>query len=134
MDIPNQQFTPKSFKSKKELDDYIAHPGHGFDEDRPGVCFALTMHQHELNKKYELELFFNDAIVLDYRSIPPQDEQGVEDTDMIPAFRSYSYYSFYGFAYIQNWAANTLLREMKPKQFASDPDPYIAAVTVPLRL
>jgi len=92
------------------------------------------MHEHEKNKNYELELFFNDAIVLDYRSIPPQDEAGAEDADMVPAFRPYAYYSFYGFAYMQNWAANTLLRELKPKKKSTDPDPIIAAMTVPMKL
>jgi hypothetical protein len=115
MSIPNMKFHSKKFKDKKELDDYIAHPDHG-KANHPGVCFGLTMHEHKKNEKYELELFFNDAAVLDYRSIPPQDEAGAEDANQVPAFRPYAYYSFYGFAYLQNWAANTLLREMKPKK------------------
>jgi hypothetical protein len=67
---------------------------------------------------YELELFFNDAIVLDYRSIPPQDEPAINDFTMTPMLRSYAYYSFYGFAYLQNWAANTILRTLTDDEAA----------------
>jgi len=127
--FPNMGFQHKEFASKEELDAYIEHPDHGYDEvNRPGVCFALTMHEHAQND-YELELFFNDAIVLDYRSIPPQDENSVNDSDMMPAFRQYFMYSLYGFAYMQNWAANTLLREKTKVQ-----DSGIVAMTVPFRL
>jgi hypothetical protein len=52
------------------------------------------------NKKFELEMFFNDANVLDYKSIPSQDENSVNESDSIPNFRQYVYYSFHGFAYI----------------------------------
>ena len=78
-------------------------------------------------KKFELELFFNDANVLDYKSIPSQDENAVNESDNIPDFRSYVYYSFHGFAYIQNWAANTILRHLTGKK-----DAVIAAMTVPM--
>jgi hypothetical protein len=58
------------------------------------------VHERQENLKYELELFFNDAVVLDYRSIPPQDEAAVDESDMMPAFREYAFYSYNGFAYI----------------------------------
>ena len=45
-------------------------------------------------------MFFNDANVLDYKSIPSQDENSVNESDSIPNFRQYVYYSFHGFAYI----------------------------------
>jgi hypothetical protein len=80
MEFPNMRFWGKEFADKKELDDYISHPDHGEDH-HPAICFAMTMHVHEKNKNYELELFFNDAIVLDYRSIPAQDEAGAEDAN-----------------------------------------------------
>jgi hypothetical protein len=87
------------FETQKDLDDYISHPEYGKDPDRPAVCFGLTVHENSPSK-YELELFFNDAIVLDYRSIPPQDEAAVDDSDMMPAFREYAFYSYFGYAYI----------------------------------
>lgn len=43
MSIPNMSFWSKGFKTKKDLDDYIAHPDHG-KEHHPAICFALTMH------------------------------------------------------------------------------------------
>jgi sulfur relay (sulfurtransferase) complex TusBCD TusD component (DsrE family) len=49
------------------LDEYIQDAEYGYEKD--AVCFAFTLHERE-NNDYELELFFNDAVVLDYRSIP----------------------------------------------------------------
>lgn len=92
------QFNGKEFKSKEELDQYIEHPRYG-TKNFPAICFAFTVHKHKFNK-YELELFFNDAVVLDYRSIPPQDENAITESQMIPHIRAYSYYSFFGFAYL----------------------------------
>lgn len=76
-----------------------------------------------------MELFFNDAVVLDYRSIPPQDENAITESQMIPHIRSYSYYSFFGFAYLQNWTANQLLRTKTGNRKA-----IIATMTVPMRM
>jgi hypothetical protein len=61
---------------------------------------------------FELELFFNDAIVLDYRSIPDQNDMAASSDVMIPQVRQYAYYSYYGFSYIQNWVANNVLRHV----------------------
>jgi hypothetical protein len=88
------------FETQADLDAYIEHQDYGRVPERPGVCFAFTVHEHVENLKYELELFFNDAVVLDYRSIPPQDEAAVDDSDSLPAFREYAFYSYNGFAYI----------------------------------
>ena len=92
-----------SFSTQEELDQYIAHPDYGFDaENHPAVCFAFRLKEFDSVKRnnYELELFFNDANVLDYRSIPPQDDPAISDFTMVPQLRAYAYYSFYGFAYI----------------------------------
>jgi hypothetical protein len=64
------EFIHMEFESQIELDAYIEHDDYGKDPERPAVCFGFTVHE-ESWKKYELELFFNDAIVLDYRGIPP---------------------------------------------------------------
>jgi hypothetical protein len=45
-------------------------------------------------------MFWNDAIMLDYRSIPPQDEDAVNEFDSEPAWQNYVFYMFYGFGYI----------------------------------
>ena len=51
----------------------------------------------------------------------------MNESDVTPVFRQYIYYSFYGFAYLQNWAANTILRHE-----TNNPDAVIAAMTVPM--
>jgi hypothetical protein len=66
--LPKLTFTGKEFESKDELDDYISHPLYG-SEGRPAVCFGIDLKNNKRHN-YELELFFNDAAVLDYRSIP----------------------------------------------------------------
>jgi len=69
MNFPKMSFYLKEFEDKKSLEDYIAHPDYGHSKDKPGVCLGLTLKENAKNK-YELEIFANDAIVLDYRSIP----------------------------------------------------------------
>jgi hypothetical protein len=64
------------------LDEYISADEYGSPE-KPGVCFGLTVHKKAEND-YELELFFNDAIVLDYRSIPDQNDPAASSDVMIP--------------------------------------------------
>jgi hypothetical protein len=39
---------------------------------------------NKADNDYELELFFNDAIVLDYRSIPDQNDPAASSDIMIP--------------------------------------------------
>ena len=54
------RFTFQAFESKEEIDEYISQPGYGWDEDKPGLCFALGVTENDRKNKYELELFFND--------------------------------------------------------------------------
>lgn len=53
-------FEFKAFDSKEAIDEYVSQPGYGWDEDKPGLCFALGVNENERKNKYELELFFND--------------------------------------------------------------------------
>ena len=53
-------FEFKAFKNQKEIDEYVAQPGYGWDEDKPGLCFAFGVTENENKNKYELEMFFND--------------------------------------------------------------------------
>ena len=48
---------------------------------------------------------------------------------MIPQIRSYVYYSYYGFAYLQNWAANIILKHTTGKESAE-----IVAMTLPMKM
>ena len=48
---------------------------------------------------------------------------------MLPKVIEYSYYSYYGFGYLQNWAANTILRLVTGNEKAT-----IAAMTVPMKI
>ena len=107
------------------MDDYIEDDDYGHNKD--AVCFAFTLHEREENN-FELELFFNDAVVLDYRSIPDQNDPAASVSQMIPQVRQYAYYSYYGFGYLQNWAANAILGHV-----SGDPDAMIAAMTAPLK-
>jgi len=72
---------------------------------------------------------FNDQIVLDYRSIPNQMDVAADENQMFPQLRAYAYYNYYGFAYMQNWAANTVLRHATGKETAE-----VVAMTVPFKL
>jgi hypothetical protein len=67
--MPDTKFYTQGFKTKEALDSYISDPKFG-SADKPAVCFGFEMQQHEAQKNYTLELFFNDAIMLDYRSVP----------------------------------------------------------------
>jgi hypothetical protein len=44
MKFPNMQFFSKTFKSQKELDEYIEHDDYGHNVDHPAICFAYTLH------------------------------------------------------------------------------------------
>jgi hypothetical protein len=68
MTFPNMTFYMQEFESKEALDAHIAHPDYG-KENKPGVCVGMHLKRRAENK-YEFEIFANDAIVLDYRSIP----------------------------------------------------------------
>lgn len=92
------------------------------------MCVGLTLQENAQNN-YELEIFANDAIVLDYRSVPDQMDSAADDTQTVPRIRSYAYYSFYGIAYLQNWAANTVLRHVTKKETAE-----IVALTLPMKI
>lgn len=87
----------------------IKDPLHGRRPDKPGICYGFTMHEHS-DSSYELELFFNDIFVLEYKSLPNQALASASAYQMQPQVREYAYYSYYGFGYMQNWAANTILR------------------------
>ena len=71
--FPTLKFKFKEFDTREQLEEYLQHADYGFDKQKPGsregICFGFTVHEHKEND-FELELFFNDAIVLDYRSIP----------------------------------------------------------------
>ena len=69
MKFPTMNFYLKEFESKEELDEYIAHPDYGHGKDRPGVCIGMTLKEKAKND-FEFEIFANDAVVLDYRSLP----------------------------------------------------------------
>ena len=127
--FPEIRFFMQEFSTKDELEKYISHENYGYDpETHPAICFAFEMKENDKNK-YELDLMFNDQIVLDYRSIPNQMDVPADENQMFPRLRSYAYYNYYGFAYMQNWAANTVLRHATKKE-----DAEVVAMTVPFKL
>jgi hypothetical protein len=48
---------------------------------------------------------------------------------MMPKVKEYAFYQYYGFAYLQNWAANTVLRRITRDRTAQ-----ITAMTVPMKI
>jgi len=68
LSFPNMTFQTQEFADQEELEAYIADDNYG-GIDTPGICFAFHIKEKGIND-YELELMFNDQIVLDYKSIP----------------------------------------------------------------
>lgn len=85
LSFPSLKFKLKGFKTQDAMDDYIAADTYG-SKGSPGVCFGLTVH-NKADNDFELELFFNDAVVLDYRSIPDQNDLAASSDVMIPQVR-----------------------------------------------
>ena len=89
----------KEFKDKKELDEHIEHKDHGRTADKPGICFAFTIHEHS-SINIELELFFNDHFVSEYKSLADQRASAIKSYQMIPLVDDYKFYQYYGFSYL----------------------------------
>jgi len=64
------KFEWMEFDNVEDLDVYMMHKDLG-KKTHPGICYAFKVHEYASNN-YELELFFNDGLVRDYRSIPEQ--------------------------------------------------------------
>ena len=94
--------------------------------DHPGVCFGFAIKENEAKNKYELELMFNDWWLPMYSGIPMQQMPSADPTAIWPDADSYTSYSWNGFAYLQNWVANTIL-----KRTTGNPDAHIITMTVP---
>jgi hypothetical protein len=107
------------------LDKYLEDPEHGKIPEKPGICFGFTVHEKRNN--FELELFFNDLFVKEYQSIPQQIAQSAFQKN--PKANEYALYSYYGFAYLQNWAANTILRQVTRNKYA-----LIVGMTIPMKI
>ena len=122
-------FTFKEFATKDELDEYIASDKIGTDPNFEGVCFAFAIHENEQKNKYELELFFNDMWPSWLRSIPNHKRPVWNSYEYTPQIENYFMWTQQGFAHMQNWVANTIL---KRKTGVSDAS--IVAMAVPSRL
>ena len=93
------------------------------------MCYAFKIHEDEKKQKYELELFFNDLWIRELNSVPMQRKPAFDPSEPLPQTGEYVKYSFNGFAYMQNWVANTILKLKTGKDDAS-----ITAMTVPIRM
>ena len=69
--FPNIDFRLVEYDSVEEMEAAIKDPLHGRRKEKPGICFGFTIHEHS-DTSYELELFFNDIFVLEYKSLPSQ--------------------------------------------------------------
>ena len=54
-------FRLQEFESQQALFDYVQQDGYGWDEDKPGLCYAFTWQQDDAKKKYEMEVFFGSS-------------------------------------------------------------------------
>lgn len=106
--VGNFQF--KAFDSNAELDAYISSPDVG-DEDHEGICFAFAIHENDAQNKYELELFYNDLWPGWLNAIPNQKRPVSNSYEYEPQIDAYNKYLTSGFANMQNWVANTLLKQ-----------------------
>ena len=100
--FPDIPFDFIKFDDKDELDKYIGHKDHGRTAEKPGICFAFTVHEIEEKENfiYELELFFNDHFVTEYKSQPDQKAKAIKSYQMIPLWEDYKFYQYYGFGYL----------------------------------
>lgn len=111
------------------MDDYIASDKVGTSPDHEGVCFGFTIYENEEKNKYELELMFNDMWPSWLRSIPNQKRPVWNSYEYTPEIEEYFMWTQQGFAHMQNWVANTIL-----KRRTGVDDATIVAMAVPSRL
>jgi hypothetical protein len=118
----------KQFESKDELFTYISDKDFGTDQ-KPAVCFGFTVHENRKND-IELELIFNDFYaVTEFQSIPSQRMARVPLYQNIPQIQDYALWEWYGFGYMQNWVANTIL-----KRRTGVDDAKIVQMSIPMRM
>ena len=93
----------------------------------PGICFGFQASESLDKRSYDLELMFNDQMPARYISLPNQRLPASLPTQFLPLFNDYVLYSWNGFGYMQNWAANTILKRH------TTPDASIVCITVPFQ-
>ena len=103
-------FKFKEFATKDDLDEYIASDKIGTDPNFEGICFAFAIHENDKKNKYELELFFNDMWPGWLSSIPNQKKPVWNSYEYTPQIDHYFKWTQQGFAHMQNWVANTILK------------------------
>jgi len=122
-------FTFKEFETKEALHEYIKQEDYGRSPSIPAVCYGFSITENEEKNKYALELHFNDMPPPQYQSIPNQNMAAAPEAQQMPLIEEYTFYSWHGFAYMQNWVANTILKRKTGKADAS-----IVALTVPQQM
>lgn len=114
----------KEFETKEELDVYIGDAAFGLEE-HPGICFGFHVTERSATD-IEVELYFNALGPNFLQSMPNQKEPAYDESNVDPELSSYELYTERGFVYMQNLAANVVLKHSTQKPSAS-----IAAVTIP---
>lgn len=74
------------------------------------MCFAFSVSENEEGDKFELELQYNDLWPRDYRAIPSQRRRQWSANSFMPEWDDYELWLNNGFAYLQNWCANAILK------------------------
>lgn len=122
-------FKFKEFETMEALDDYIGDERIGVDPEFEAVCFGFKIHENEAQNKYELELIFNDLWPGWLKAIPNQKPKIWNSYEYAPDIDDYREYTQNGFALLQNWVANTILKRKTGVSTAS-----IVSMVVPSRL
>ena len=107
---------------------YIQDPAYQTDDDHKGVCYGFELKKDGTNS-YTTNLYFNDQTTMGGQKsvgIPNQQSPVYSPTANAPDLGNYEKYSYRGFAYLQNLAANIVLKHETQKDSAS-----ISLMTLP---
>ena len=108
------------------LNYYLTHENYGYSADRPSLCFAFELKKYS-DTRYELQMHFNDQIITDPAGsgIPRQSIAPVDRISNVPDMEAFNKYMKSGYAHVQNWIANTILK------LVTVPTAEIQMITVP---
>lgn len=113
------EFEFVEFESQEQLFAYVSSEGYGWDEDKPGICYAFEWHEDPDNKDYELEVYFpavyDARIIGAYPTNSPPAPLASTSEQIWTMFKTYNG----GIQNLINIGANQILRKMTGNQDAS---------------
>ena len=103
-------FTVRRFKNHQEMIDYVKAPDYMQSQNNPGLCFGFSIEENsddEIDLKLAFSGTFQDP---NSQSIPNQLDPAWSEFSVNADFGSYRFYTERGYALVQNWAVNQILR------------------------